>query len=155
MVVVVVIVVIVMDNMIIAIAATEADELPFNFSTSRRTCICSVQLTASSSEYPFTLKTLGILSQPVGSGLRSHTTKRSTAFLAQASAPFFRFPEDIEIEKLAIPRRRNGICGQCNPAERETIAGEPRYQILLPEPWAIKCACDDPAQEMGSHYSPM
>jgi hypothetical protein len=36
--------------------------------------------------------------------------KRSMAFLARASAPFFRFPEDIEIEKLAIPRRRNGIC---------------------------------------------
>ena len=54
---------------------------------------------APSSEYPFTLKTLGILSRPVGSGLRSHATKRSAAFLARASAPFFRFPEDIKIEK--------------------------------------------------------
>ena len=97
--VVVVIVVVVVDNMIIAVAAAEADELPFNFLTSRRTCICSVRLTASSSEYPFTLKTLGILSRPVGSGLRSHATKRSAAVLARASAPFFRFPEDIKIEK--------------------------------------------------------
>jgi len=97
--VVVVIVVVVVENMIIAVAAAEADELPFNFSTSLRTCICSVRLTASSSEYPFTLKTLGILSRPVGSGLHSHATKRSAAVLARASAPFFRFPEDIEIEK--------------------------------------------------------
>jgi hypothetical protein len=113
---------------------------------------------ASSSEYPFTLsKTLGIFSRPVGSGLRSHAKKgkRSAAFLARASAPFFRFPKDIEIEKLAIPRRRNGICGQCNPAERETIAGEPQISLSLPEPWAIECAGDDPAQETGSHYSPM
>ena len=97
--VVVVIFVVVVDNMIIAVAAAEADELPFNFSTSRRTCICSVRLTASSSEYPFTLKTLGILSRPVGSGLYSHATKRSAAFLARASAQFFGFPEDIKIEK--------------------------------------------------------
>jgi len=96
----VVIVVVVVDNMIIVVAAAEAeDELPFNFSTSRRTCICSVRLTASSSEYPFTLKTLGILSRLVGSGLRSHATKRSAAILARASAPFFHFPEDIKIEK--------------------------------------------------------
>jgi hypothetical protein len=60
--VVVVIFAVFVDNMIIAVAAAEADELPFNFSTSRRTCICSVRLTASSSEYPFTLITLGILS---------------------------------------------------------------------------------------------
>ena len=60
--VVVVIFVVFVDNMIIAVAAAEANELPFNFSTSRRTCICSVRLTASSSEYPFTLITLGILS---------------------------------------------------------------------------------------------
>ena len=40
--------------------------------------------------------------------------------------------------------------GQCNPAERETIAGEPRYQISLPEPCGIECAGDDPAQETGS-----
>jgi hypothetical protein len=59
--VVVVIVVVVVENMIIAVAVAKADELPFNFSTSLRTCICSVRLTASSSEYPFTLKTLGIL----------------------------------------------------------------------------------------------
>ena len=96
--VVVVIFDVVVDNMIIAVAAAEADELFFNFSTSWRTCICSMQLTALSSEYPFTLKTLGILSRPVGSGLCSHATKRSAAFLARASAPFFCFPEDIKIE---------------------------------------------------------
>ena len=61
-VVVVVIVVLVMDNMIIAVAAAQADELPFNFLTSQRTCICSMRFTVSSSEYPFTLKTLEILS---------------------------------------------------------------------------------------------
>jgi hypothetical protein len=121
--VVVIVIIVIVDNMIIAAAAAEADGLPFNFSTSRRTYICSVRLTAMSSVYPFTLKTLGVLSRPVGSGLRSHAKKRSAAFLARASAPFFRFPEDIEIEKLAIPRRRNGICGQCNPAEREKITG--------------------------------
>ncbi len=59
---VVVIVIIIMGNMISAVAAAEADELPFNFLTSWCTCNCSVQLTALSSEYPFTLKTLGILS---------------------------------------------------------------------------------------------
>ena len=61
-VVVVVIVVVILDNMSIAVAVAEADESPFNFLTSWRTCICSVQLTALSSEFPFTLKTLGILS---------------------------------------------------------------------------------------------
>jgi hypothetical protein len=63
--VIVVILIVVVDNMIILVAAAGVDELPFNFLTSRRICICSVWLTASSSEYPFTLKTLGILSQPV------------------------------------------------------------------------------------------
>ncbi len=72
----------------------------------------------------------------------------------RASAPFFCLPEDIEIEKLAIPTRRNDICWQCNPTERDTIVGEPHYQILLPEPWAIECAGDDPAQETRSHYNP-
>ena len=74
-VVIVVVIVVVVDNMIIAAAAAL---------TSQRTCICSVQLTASSSEYSFTLKTLGILGLPVGSGLRSHAKKRSVAFLARS-----------------------------------------------------------------------
>jgi hypothetical protein len=52
------VIVVVVDNMIIAAAAAEADELSFIFSTSLRICICSVQLMASSSEYPFTLITL-------------------------------------------------------------------------------------------------
>ena len=56
--VVVVVIVIVVDNMFIAAAAAEADELSFIFSTSLRICIYSVQLMASSSEYPFTLITL-------------------------------------------------------------------------------------------------
>jgi hypothetical protein len=65
------------------------------------------------------------------------------AFLARASAPFFL--EDIKLEKLVFCRTRNGICGQYNPAERETIEVKPHYQTLLPRPWGKECTGDDPA----------
>ena len=85
----------VVDNVIILAAAAkstasdEAEALPFNFSTSRRTCIFLVRLVASSPEYPLNLITSGILSLPVGLGLPLHVTKRLAAFLARESAPFF------------------------------------------------------------------
>ncbi len=67
----------------------EVETLPFNFSTSQRTCICRVQLTASSWEYPLNFITLGILSLPVRSGYPLHATNSWAAFLARSSAPFF------------------------------------------------------------------
>ena len=70
-------------------ADAEVEALPFNFSTSRCTCICMVQLTTSSLEYPLNLITSGILSLPVGLGFPLHTTNSWAAFLVRASAPFF------------------------------------------------------------------
>jgi hypothetical protein len=87
--------------------------------------------------------TLGILSHPVGSRLDTHAINRTTAFLARTLAPFFL--EDIEIEKLAFCRRRNAICGQCNPAERERIVVKSHYQTSPPRPQGIECTGDDPA----------
>jgi len=62
---------------------------------------------------------------------------------------FFFFGRHLLVRDLHV-----GICGQCNPAERETIAGEPRYQVSLLRPWGIECAGDEPAQEMGSPKNP-
>jgi len=58
------VVVTVVDNVTIVPAAestadAEVETVPFNFSTSRRTCICRVQLTTSSPEYPLNLQSPG------------------------------------------------------------------------------------------------
>ena len=70
-------------------AGAEVEALPLNFSTSHRTCICSVRLAASSWEYPLNLIISGILSLPVGLGFPLHATNSWAAFLARASAPLF------------------------------------------------------------------
>ena len=90
--VVIVVIIVVVDNMIIAIAAAEADELPFNFLTSRCTCICSVRLTASSSEYSFTLKTLGILSGLVDWGYAFTCHKKDHGLLGASISSILLLP---------------------------------------------------------------
>ena len=47
-----------------------------------------------------------------------------------------------------------GLCGQYNPAERETITIKPNYQILLPRPRGVKFMGDDPAKGAGSQFNP-
>ena len=83
-------------------AGAEVEALPFKFSTSWRTCICSMQFTASFLEDPFILMTFGILSLPARSGLDSHAKNRLAAPLTQASAQFFL--KDIDIKKSVLCR---------------------------------------------------
>ena len=76
----------------------------------------------------------GILSRPVGSGLSSHAKKGARPSWREHQLHSSASLKTSKLRNRRFLEKENGICGQCNPAERETIAGEPCYQILLPEP---------------------